>query len=424
LRHIWRSVLLPPAIRRAVTPAVRLAVTAANEVRAMRAPPPTPIDQVRVGPVSLAGFHNSVIGLGMAARLNRTTLDQLGFEVDAVDLSPMINQQDFGRKDFGVAQHVMGKVDGGVLLLHVNPPELGHALAWLGAGMTRNVYRVGYWAWSLPVIPSLWARHLRHFHEIWVPTSFVADAIKSRVPPNRPIDVRIVPLPVPPMPDVRPNRAAFGLPESACVVLTMFDMRSSMARKNPLGASAAFRQACGDDPRACLLIKVSHPEIATDQFARLRRAAGCSNVRILTEILDDEKSYSLTACADIIRSLHRAEGFGLVMAEAMRLGKAIVATNWSGNIDFMTKDTAALVDYDIVDVDDPQGNYRGQKWADARITHAAALLKGLVDDRSRRAMMGARARELADECFSAARFKANLSPNFLRFAARRPVSTL
>ena len=67
------------------------------------------------------------------------------------------------------------------------------------------------------------------------------------------------------------------------------------------------------------------------------------------------------------------------MAEAMRLGKAVVATNWSGNIDFMTKDTAALVDYDIVDADDPQANYRGQKWADPRIAHAAELLKGLVD---------------------------------------------
>jgi hypothetical protein len=67
LRHVWRSVLLPPAIRRAMTPAVRLAVAAANEVRARRAPPLTPIDQVRVGPVTLAGFHKSVIGLGMAA---------------------------------------------------------------------------------------------------------------------------------------------------------------------------------------------------------------------------------------------------------------------------------------------------------------------------------------------------------------------
>lgn len=417
LRRIWRSVRLPPAIKRAVKPAVHLVVTTANEVSAMRAPPLTPIDQARVGPVSLAGFHNSAIGLGMAARLNRAALDQLGFKVDAVDLSPMINLQ-----DFGVAQHVMGKMDGGVLLLNVNPPELGHALAWLGAGMTGNVYRVGYWAWSLPVIPSLWARHLRHLHEIWVPTSFVADAIKSRVPPDRPIEVRIVPHPVPPMPEVRPDRAAFGLPEGACVVLTMFDMGSSMARKNPLGAIAAFRQACGDDPRACLLIKVSHPEIAPGQFARLRQAAGYSNVRIMTEILPDKKSYSLIASADIVLSLHRAEGFGLVMAEAMRLGKAIVATNWSGNVDFMTKDNTALVDYDMIDAEDPQGNYRGQKWADPRIAHAAELLKGLIDDRTRRETMGARARQHADQCFSVARFEASLGPNFLRFAARRPVS--
>lgn len=75
LRHIWRSVLLPPAIRRAVTPAARLAVTAANEVRAMRAPPLAPIDQVRVGPVSLAGFHNSVIGLGLVASDDSVLVD-------------------------------------------------------------------------------------------------------------------------------------------------------------------------------------------------------------------------------------------------------------------------------------------------------------------------------------------------------------
>lgn len=398
-------------------PAVHLVVATANEVSAMRAPPLTPIDRARVGPVCLAGFHNSAIGLGMAARLNRAALDQLGFEVDAVDLSPLIDL-----RDFGAAQHATGKMDGGVLLLHVNPPELGQALAWLGAGVTRNVYRIGYWAWSLPVIPPLWARHLRHLHEIWVPTSFVADAIKSRVPPDRPIEVRIVPHPVPPMADMRPDRAAFGLPDGVCVVLNIFDMGSSMARKNPLGAIAAFRQACGDDPRACLLIKVSHPEIATAQFARLRHAAECSNVRIMTELMDDKKLYSLIASADIVLSLHRAEGFGLVMAEAMRLGKAIVATNWSGNVDFMTKDNAALVDYDMIRADDPQGNYHGQKWADARIAHAAELLKELIDNRGRREIMGGRAREYADQCFSAARFEASLGSNFLRFATRRPVS--
>jgi glycosyltransferase involved in cell wall biosynthesis len=177
------------------------------------------------------------------------------------------------------------------------------------------------------------------------------------------------------------------------VVLVSFNLASSFVRKNPLAAVAAFRAAFGDRADRVLVLKVGHPGHFPEDFSLLRDAvAGMANVRIETREMAVGEVHALTACADIVLSLHRSEGFGLVPAEAMLLGRAVVATGWSGNMDFMDADSAALVPFTLVPARDPRGvlEVPGAVWAEPDVGAAAEALRRLADDPAARAALGAR----------------------------------
>jgi len=175
------------------------------------------------------------------------------------------------------------------------------------------------------------------------------------------------------------------------VVLVSFNLASSFARKNPFAAVAAFRGAFGDRRDRILVLKVGHPEHAPADFARLAQLARAPNIRLETHTLPPEDRHALTACADIVLSLHRGEGFGLVLAEAMLLGKPVVATGWSGNTDYMDGTNAALVGYRLVAARDDRLVYRGL-WAEPDVAQAAVFLRTLADDPDLRRDLGERAR--------------------------------
>ena len=224
--------------------------------------------------------------------------------------------------------------------------------------------------------------------EVWAGSRFVAEAVTRRAPAGLP--VRVLPCPVG-RPDASPDRAAFGLPSDKPLVLTAFDVRSGFHRKNPAAAVRAFRLA-NRDGQAVMVCKVAGVEGAPDLVAGLKDEIGeAADIRLMTDWLTGRQMWALVAGADIVLSLHRSEGFGLLPAQAMALGKAVVATGWSANLDFMTPDNGALVDYTLVPVEDSQGLYRGGRWAEADIQDAAAKLKALIDDPARRRALGARA---------------------------------
>ncbi len=281
------------------------------------------------------------------------------------------------------------------LLLHVNPPLLPLALLRQPRALLRGRRVVGMWNWELPVVPQAWRDGLRFVHEVWVTSRFTAEAMAAWLPPRHGIALRTVTYPLalcPPAPAPL-DRAAFGLPSSILIVLVSFNLASSFVRKNPLAAIAAFRRAFADRPDRLLLLKVGHPGHFPADFAALRDAVGdAPNIRIETREMPAAEVHALTACADIVLSLHRSEGFGLVPAEAMLLGRPVVATGWSGNMDFMDQDSAELVPYRLVPAHDPRGvlDVPGATWAEPDIDAAAAALRRLADDPASRHALGRR----------------------------------
>jgi glycosyltransferase involved in cell wall biosynthesis len=342
----------------------------------------------RIGPatrgLAIAGEMSRASGVGETARLMADVATRMGLPVWTVDLPPPVD----GLAEVPVG--LSGPVPQGVpLVLHINAPMLPLALLRLGGALTRNRPIIGYWAWEMPQVPPEWHPALPCVSEVWVPSAFTAAALE-RVLPGR---VRIVPpgLGVAPPMASGLGRPAFGLPDDAVVVLVSFNLASSFVRKNPFAAIAAFRTAFGDRPDRVLVLKISHPEHAPEDFARLVQMAQAPNIRIDTRTLPPADRHALTACCDIVLSLHRGEGFGLVLAEAMLLGKPVIATGWSGNTDYMDESNAALVSYRLVPARDDRLVYRGL-WAEPDLAEAVWHLRRLAEDPALRHALGERAR--------------------------------
>ncbi len=337
-------------------------------------------------PLGIAGLYSTLSGIGEGARLGYAALEAAGYAPCAFDLSPAFGQVEFAD---AAARRVLTP-GGGTLIVHHNGPFMPHALWALGRARIRARRIIGYWAWELPRLPAEWQPSFRYVHEIWVPSGFTRDAIAAAT--KKP--VHVVPHPLPPMTVTPDMRGKLGLPPDALVVLNVVHLGSAFARKNPLAAIAAFRRAFGDAPDRLLVIKL----IAGGATQWAQRAlddaiAGSNNIRLIDGMLPEADMLGLMAASDIVISLHRSEGFGLVPAQAMRLGKPVIATAWSGNLEFMNEHNSALVDYKLVPVDDPEGTFGadGQRWAEADVEHAATWLTRLADDASLRAGLGAAA---------------------------------
>jgi glycosyltransferase involved in cell wall biosynthesis len=356
----------------------------------------------RAGPICVVGFHGSVLGIGEAARAASRALRAAGAEVIDWDISPRFGH-DVRLDGDWVAEP---PPEAGAFLLFLNPRELVQLMAMTGGAPFKDRFCAGCWAWELEAVPAAWRPAYGYVDEAWACSRFVAEAVAARAPAGLP--VRTLPHPVAPS-AAAPDRAAFGLPEDAVVVLTAFDVRSGFSRKNPIAAVRAFRQA-NVGGRAVMVCKAAGVEGAPELMQALRQEIGeAGDVRLMTDWLTGARMAALVASCDIVLSLHRSEGFGLLPAQAMAAGKAVVATGWSGNLDFMSAGDSALVDYALVPVDDSQGLYDGGRWAEPDVADAAAKLGMLIEDAEARRAMGKRA---------AARVAAELDPVMLGAQAR------
>ena len=373
--RLWRS--LPAGPRR----------RALARITALLAPRPDRTPPRASGGIAVAGEISRPSGLGESARLMIAALQGMGVPTAPLDLGDALS----GPRAITVPKPGMP------LVLHANGPVLPLTLLRAPRSLVKHRRVIGYWAWELPTMPPSWRAGLPFVHEIWVLSQFTADAIATL---NPGVPLRVVPPPValaPPRPSAR-TRADFGLPANAVITLVSFSLASSFARKNPLAAIAAHRAAFGDRSDRVLLLKVGHSGGHPEDLAALRAASGgLANIRLETRMFDDADRHALTACADIVLSLHRSEGLGLVPAEAMLLGVPVVSTGWSATAEFMDETSARMVAYRLVPAVDPRGVFEapGAVWAEAEIEDAARHLRELADDPAARRSLGEAGRRMA-----------------------------
>lgn len=347
--------------------------------------------------IVVAGMLGSGNGLGRAARGCLEALKAAGLSPHAFDTSPFLHQSDLG------AAPAAGAFDldrPGTLILYANPPELELCLLSMGLRRWHNWRIIGVWVWETPAAPSEWNRQTAFVSEIWAPSRFVASAFASAYT----VPVRVVPHYL----GTRQPAAMAGgqdsvLAGSACPeagllhILSFADARSSLTRKNPLGAVTMFRLAFPGNESVCLTIKTQQLARHPDYGQQLQDLIGGDpRIKVIDRTLSADAQAALMEAADIILSPHRSEGFGLSLAEAMAAGKCVVATGWSGNLDFMNAANSVLLPYKLVPVKDPTGVYADNPsavWAEPDIEAGAELLSRLARNPKRRLEIAARARE-------------------------------
>ena len=265
---------------------------------------------------------------------------------------------------------------------YANAPEMVGVFGKVGPEHLEGHYNIGVWAWELLEFPEEDAKPAGLLHEIWAISQFVVDCIQPKV------DIPVIRIPpaISTEYDAQLTRADFGIPEDRFTFLSMYDVNSTRQRKNPRGAIDAFLKAFGDDDSVHLIVKVNSANATPEEFRLLTSEfERHKNISFMAKNLRRRELNSFIRLNDCFVSLHRSEGFGLVLAESMSLGLPVIGTGWSGNLDFMTSDNSCLVDCKLVKLDGDFGQYRkGSTWADPDVDEASAYMARLVADRQYR----------------------------------------
>jgi len=344
--------------------------------------------------INLIGYIQGEIGLGQSCRLVAQGLEAAGLDFTVYNYSKV---SAIRMTDSSWTHKTTNSTPFNINLIHINPYELPLAFSRIGKEVWDERYNIAFWLWELGVFPKEWEPAINLVDEIWTPSEFVSNSIRRVT--DKP--VKTIPYAV-----TTPNyghysRDDFNLPYNKILFLCMYDCSSTMTRKNPIGVINAYEQAMsGDDEDVGLVVKINNAQ--QSEVDELKRAlSSCSNVFIISDVLDKEQVNALIACVDVCVSLHRAEGFGLVPMEAMFLGTPVIATNWSANTEFMNNDVACMVDYTFVYITEDSGPYKaGNQWAEPNISHAADYIKKLSLDEELREQLAERAKVHIAEHFA------------------------
>jgi len=341
---------------------------------------PRPLDPRHPAGLNVIGYFESPSGVGQSARSLADAAERAGIAVARLDVADPAN---------ALARRALYDVN----LYHVNADAAAAVVEELGPGLHSGRANVAYWYWESEDFPARWKDRFHYFDEVWAASEFCRSAFAGRSP----VPVRLVPpaVSLSPPPGARGRE---GLSASDFLVLTVVDALSVPERKNPVAAVRAFARAFPAPSEALLRVQIRNVDRVAGLRQALVEAGRGARISITDATLPRDELESLIAACDAYVSLHRAEGFAFPIAEAMALGKPVVATGYSGNADYLDETTgypvawtyralpAAIRDYD-----------RGTRWAEPDEEDAARLLRDVFERRKEAARRGeAAARRIAE----------------------------
>lgn len=353
---------------------------------------------VRDEGVNLIGFATAEFGLGEDLRMAAKALGTAGIPFSVFEVPAGLGVH---RRDLSVSRWISDGMPYRTSILCMAAFEAADFYLRYGEAAFAERFVIGYWPWELPRWPVPWAGAFDLVGEVWASSRYTQAAFAASAP------VRVLHMPMAvDLPRIAPQpRARFALRDGVFQFLLVFDWHSRPARKNPTAAIEAFRLAFPAGSEAVgLAIKMIGLEPWSADFAAFKALADMDRrITLLAGTLDRTALAALYKCVDAYVSLHRAEGFGRTMAEAMLMGKPVVATNWSGNIDFLDASSGCPVDFTLRPVEEGEYPYAaGQVWAEPDVRAAAEWLRWLAADWARAAALGRAGRERIVEQYGVA----------------------
>lgn len=336
--------------------------------------------------VNVVGFFKAEFGQGEAARRLVDALERAGIPLATVTYDRIPHRQ----------AHPFEERSGDPVydanILCLNAEHLLYFTQGDGRELLRGRYSVGLWFWETNRFPRQLRPALDFVDEVWVASPFVAEAIAAET--NKPVLTFPLPVIVPEATGL--SRADLGLPEDAYVFAYVFDFFSTIQRKNPIGLIEAYKRGFPEPNGTLLYLKSINGAEAPEDLARVRAAAaGRPDIRLEDAYVSGERLTALIALCDCYVSLHRSEGFGLTIAEAMAFGKPAIATAYGGNLAFMEEGSSYLVPYGLSALDEPVGPYpAGTVWAEPDLDAAAELMRQAYEAPEAAREVGRRGREI------------------------------
>jgi glycosyltransferase involved in cell wall biosynthesis len=369
LAHRIRGWLFEPATRPSLQRFVRRALMRYRTKASVRSTKP----QRRPG-LNIVGYLMAETGTGEVPRAFIRALQSCNYPV-AITL--VDNLDGARRNDLSVIDLPVG-AHHDINLFAVNADDWGRVRQLAGPEILQGRLNIGYWHWELSRFPQHWYDRFEGLQEIWVASAFVQEMLSA----VSPVPVVKMGVPVILHPPAQLDRQALNLPTDKFIFLYAFDMLSIPERKNPLGLIEAYRLAFGPDfAHTCLVLKANHLHRFPDWQAMLREKMTEVRGVLIEETLDRPVLNALYQMADAYVSLHRSEGFGITIAETMRMGKPVIATDYAGPRDFLNQNNGYPVRYRLVTLEKDYGPYQaGNVWADPDLEHAAWLMRHVFND--------------------------------------------
>lgn len=344
----------------------------------------TPVAERSPVAVRVTGYLRDESGWGAAARGYVRALRHAGVPLMLHDVSALTGNRAHDRSlDLSGAAG-----EASVNVVCVDAGQHFALLSEVGESFFQNVYNVGAWAWELPRFPEDWYNRFAFYDEIWVGTSFIAAALA----PIAPVPVIRIPPVITARGSREEGRARLGLDPRDFVFAFAFDVHSHLPRKNPAAIIEAFQLAFPMPSHVRLVLKSVNAHADPAGYAELRDRAHGLPVDLYDGYWPQPHVGDFMAACDAYVSLHRSEGTGLTIGEAMALGKPVIATDWSGNTDFADASNSFPVGYALTTVERNVGPYRaGETWAEPDVEHAAALMRRVAGAPQHAARRGAAA---------------------------------
>lgn len=336
--------------------------------------------------LDVVGFFTAEHGVGEAARTLVTALRTTDIDVSTINYTDTESRTEHYFSTDDVSRHH-------TLLMSINADQLVVARERFGDHFFENRYVIGQWFWELEEAPSWYQPAWPIVNELWAPTRFIETMLRNSAPSH--VHVQHVPLPiVAPRIDESITRPRWNL-DGRYMFLFVFDLMSIMKRKNPLGLISAYAKAFSPTDGAQLVIKTMNGDKRPEDLQKLIDAASNrSDITVINEVFTSRETSTLISLADCYVSLHRSEGLGLTLSEAMSLGTPVIATNYSGNTDFMTEENSFLIPWERVAVGEGAGGYSPTAtWAEPNEDAAAETMRFVFENQLEARIRGARARE-------------------------------